>query len=130
MDGYAPPAQNTPEDALRAAERAGVSGHVLNSFDFGGYLIFRGVPVFIDGRAEMYGDTFLERYLDATNLTDARQLPLLLKRYQVEWTLLRRGTPAVAVLDRMPGWRRVYTDDLAVVHIHDGVGIMQPGMAH
>lgn len=129
VGGYAPPAQNTPDAALRAAEQAGATGHVLNSFDFGGYLIFRGVPVFIDGRAEMYGDTFLGRYLDATNLTDAGQLPLLLKQYQVEWTLLRRGTPAVAVLDRMPGWRRVYTDDLAVVHIHDGVGIMQPGKA-
>jgi hypothetical protein len=30
--------------------------------------------------------------------------------------LLRRGTPALEQLDRMPGWRRIHEDDIAVVH--------------
>jgi hypothetical protein len=29
------------------------------------------------------------------------------------------GTPANAFLDRLPGWRRLYADDVAVVHIRD-----------
>ena len=32
---------------------------VLNNYDFGGYLIFFGVKVFVDGRTDMYGDAFL-----------------------------------------------------------------------
>jgi hypothetical protein len=30
--------------------------------------------------------------------------------------LLEPGTPAVALLDRLPDWQRVYSDDVAVVH--------------
>lgn len=125
--GYAPAAESTPQAALRAAMRAGASGPVLNSFEFGGYLIFRGVPVFIDGRADMYGDVFLKRYLDALNLTDPEKLPQLLREYHIGWTLLHKGTPAVAVLDRMPGWRRVYSDDLAVVHVREGGSATREG---
>jgi hypothetical protein len=33
---------------------AGNPKRVLNDLPFGGYLISRGVPVFIDGRAELY----------------------------------------------------------------------------
>ncbi|KAB7738986.1 hypothetical protein F2P47_14400 [Parvibaculum sedimenti] len=127
--GYAPAAEITPEAAMRAAAQAGAAGPVFNSFEFGGYLIFRGVPVFIDGRADMYGDAFLKRYLDALNLTDPENLPKILADYHVGWTLLHKGTPAVAVLDRMPGWRRVYSDELAVVHVREDGGVTRAGAA-
>ena len=55
----------TPASALTAAARMGLDGPVLNSEGFGGYLIFRGVAPFIDGRAELYGNAFLDRYLAA-----------------------------------------------------------------
>ena len=55
----------TPASALAAAVRMGLDGPVLNSEGFGGYLIFRGIPTFIDGRAELYGNAFLDRYLAA-----------------------------------------------------------------
>ena len=37
---------------------------VLNEYNFGGFLIFNGVRPFIDGRADMYGDKFLEDYAE------------------------------------------------------------------
>ena len=37
-------------------ERLGLAGPVLNSQPFGGYLAYRGVPTFFDGRIEMYGN--------------------------------------------------------------------------
>jgi hypothetical protein len=37
---------------------------VLNTYGFGGYLIFSGVRPFIDGRSDMYGDAFFMRYAD------------------------------------------------------------------
>src|SRR6202035_1412089 len=40
----------TPGAALAAAERLGLAGPVYNSEAFGGYLLFRGGPSFLDGR--------------------------------------------------------------------------------
>ena len=88
----------------------------MNSYNFGGYLIYRGIPVLIDGRADMYGDPFMKQYVAATTLSEAEALPALLAKFRIQWTLLQPGTPAIALLDRLPGWRRVYADDVAVVH--------------
>lgn len=117
---YAPAAKSTPDAALQAALRAGATGPVLNAYNFGGYLIYSRVPVFIDGRADMYGDALLQRYLDAISLRAPDKLPALLDDYRIGWTLLAPGTPALYALDRMPGWKRVYADRVAVVHMRDG----------
>lgn len=117
---YAPMSKTTPEAAVQAAVHAGAAGPVFNAYHFGGYLIYRGVPVFIDGRADMYGDALMKRYVDAMQLRDTQALSQLLNDYRIGWTLLDPGTPALALLDRLPGWRRVHTDAVAVVHIRDG----------
>jgi hypothetical protein len=106
----------TPHAALAAAHRLNLSGPVFNSEAFGGYLIFAGVPTFIDGRIELYGDNFLAAYL-AAERGDATVLAVLLDRYHIAWTLLQAQSPAVAALDRLPGWRRAYADDQAMIHV-------------
>ena len=45
-----------------------MNGPVLNDYDFGGYLIFRGIPTFIDGRTLFFGKQFALDYFDATAL--------------------------------------------------------------
>jgi hypothetical protein len=104
----------TPETALAAAQRLDLSGPVFNSEAFGGYLVFSGVPTFIDGRIELYGNDFLAAYL-AAERGDAAALAGLLDDYRVGWALLQAQSPAVAALERVPGWRRVYGDGVAVV---------------
>jgi hypothetical protein len=106
----------SPTAALAAAQRMGLSGPVFNSEGFGGFLVFSGVPSFIDGRIEMYGDAFLARYLAAAR-GDGDALSQLLDRYHIAWTLLMPGDGAVALLDRRPGWRRAYSDKYAVIHV-------------
>jgi hypothetical protein len=106
-----------PTKAIQAASDAGAKGPVLNAYEWGGYLAYAGIPPFIDGRAEMYGDPFLKKYHEAYALADPAALPDLLEKYHVTWTLLARATPAIALLDQLPGWRRVYADDTAVVHM-------------
>jgi hypothetical protein len=112
-----PPARVMPEAAVQAALRHGVSGPVLNDYDFGGYLALAGIPVFIDGRVDMYGDAFVTRAVAA--LQGGGDLPALLERYRIGWTLLAPASPAVAQLDRLQGWRRLHTDAAAVVHVRD-----------
>jgi hypothetical protein len=105
----------TPATALAAARAQALAGPVFNSQSFGGYLIFRGVPTFIDGRIELYGNDFLRRYVAAASGSEP-VLGALLRQYRVGWTLLLPGEPAVGLLDRMPGWRRVYAGADAVIH--------------
>lgn len=102
----------TPAAAVDAGLQ--LPGHVFNHYDYGGYLIFRGVPVFIDGRGDPYGNAFtqaaIKAVLDGTDLLD------LLDRHGAAWTLLPASSAAVATLDRSEGWLRYYTDDVTVVH--------------
>jgi hypothetical protein len=104
-----------PTPALAAAQKAGLTGPVFNDFDFGAYLIFERVPVFVDGRIDLYGDDFMRAYAAAL-AAEGDDLPTLLDRYKIAWTLLKPGENAVAALDRDPDWARVYADPDAVVH--------------
>lgn len=109
----------TPAAALRAVEAHHVTGPVFNGYGFGGYLIFAGIPPYIDGRTDLFGDKFIQRYEDATN-GRSEELPALLDEAHATWTLLDPKTPAVVLLDHMPGWHRLYADDTAVVHVRGG----------
>lgn len=111
----------TPAAALAEARRLGLSGPVFNGEGFGGYLAFAGVPDFIDGRVELFGNEFLAEDVAAEG-GDAVSLPRLLDRYGVTWTLLAPQAGAIAVLDRLPGWRRVYADPVAVIHVRTTQG--------
>jgi hypothetical protein len=125
IDALRPPKSMTPDAALaavRAAYPGGLSplpGRVLNGYEFSGYLIFSGVAPFIDARGDLYGDAFFFAYQKAIHLERPELLPKLLEKYHVGWTILSPDLPAVALLDRLPGWRRFYADKTAVVHIHD-----------
>jgi len=107
----------TPKAAVAAVAARHLQGPVFNDYAFGGYLVFAGIEPFIDGRY-FYGDAFIKRYVDATLLLSG-ELPQLLAEYGIVWTLLTPRNPAVVLLDHLPGWRRFYTDDIAVVHVHE-----------
>lgn len=91
---------------------------VFNDYGMGGYLIFAGVRPFIDGRTDMYGDAFTNAYLRAER-PDLAAFDGLLARWKVRWTLLSPADPLVQVMDRRPGWRRLYADRFAVVHVRE-----------
>jgi hypothetical protein len=115
-----------PAAALAAVEAAHVTGPVLNDYGFGGYLIFKGIPPFIDGRAELYGDEFIKRYVQAM-LLDSDELPKLLDRNGIAWTLIAPERPAVLLLDHLPNWRRLYADEVAVVHVRTDIALPDRG---
>jgi hypothetical protein len=114
-----PDIRNTPQAAIVAADLSR-AGPVLNDYRFGGYLIFAGIPTFIDGRGELYGGKFISRYNRDLALGDLPDFLKLLDEYKIRATLLAPDTPAVALLDRLPDWQRVYSDDVAVVHKRRG----------
>lgn len=93
------------------------ANRVLNEYYFCGYLIFQGVPTFVDSRAELYGPVFLTRYSRALSLQDMADFVRLLDEYKIDATLLLPLTRAVGLLDRLPEWERAYADEVAVVHV-------------
>jgi hypothetical protein len=105
----------TPMMALASIPAGLRDQPVLNAYDFGGYLIFSGIKVFVDGRTDMYGDAFLDRY-DVMMKPDRQALGEALARWHIAWTILPPG-PAATMMDTLPGWHRGYRDTFAVVHI-------------
>jgi hypothetical protein len=94
---------------------------VLNDLPFAGYLISRKVPVFIDGRAELYGESFEMAYYRALELKDVNLFLDILKSYEIDAVLLTPSTPAAGLLDHLDGWQRVYSDETAVLHIRTAI---------
>ncbi|HEX4861490.1 MAG TPA: hypothetical protein VFV07_09655 [Rhizomicrobium sp.] len=108
----------TPQAALAYVPADLKTRPVLNEYGFGGYLIFEGVRPFIDSRAELYGDAFLANYAKIIS-PDPKALAATIARYDVAWSIFPPSSPVVAMLDRTPGWHRVYGDDIAVVQIRN-----------
>ena len=88
---------------------------VLNEYNFGGFLIFNGVRPFIDGRADMYGDKFLDEYMELVRPSRERLVRTLEQR-AIQWTLVDAASPVRAVMETLPGWRLLYADKIAAVY--------------
>jgi hypothetical protein len=63
-------ARKQPVGAMDALLATPSSDRLLNFYDFGGYVIWRAPdhPVFIDGRAEVYGNDLFSAYLDLQDM--------------------------------------------------------------
>jgi len=112
-----PPESVAPKAAIEFVRRAGITGNVFNSFNFGGYLIFSGIPTFIDGRMPPYSDDFVRRTFEAIQLADIDDSLRLLDEYKVNWVILRPVEPLTKALARSGLWNEVYSDKYAVVFL-------------
>ena len=117
-------AATAPMTALQAVPPTLRDKPMLNDYAFGGYLIWENLRPFIDGRADMYGDAFLGLY-ERIAAGDPAALEAALKRYDVAWTVFAPDQRVNALLDREPGWRRLYADRYAVVHVRDAAGVQE-----
>ncbi len=108
----------TPVAAVDLLEKRKAQ-RIFNAYPFGGYLISRDIPVFVDGRAELYGETFVMDFFKAIEAKKLDNLTRLLEDYRIDATLLVADSPAAQVLDHIKGWKRLYADDIAVIHVRD-----------
>ena len=91
---------------------------VLNDYSVGGDLIFLGVRPYIDSRADLYGDAFLSKYRDM--MADRKILMEVLETNHVGWTIFPDAQPVAAILDGVPGWKRLETKDGYAIHVRSG----------
>ncbi len=109
-----PPLERSIQEALTAAKKVGIEGNLLNTYGFGGYLIFNGVPTFVDGRVELYGKQFLQDYFEAMYLTKPEEVARIVEQNNIRWALLQPKEP-IAFLLKADGWTQVYSDQSAIV---------------
>ena len=113
-----PDASITPQAAYDFARTHAVTGPVYNDYDFGGFLIARGVKTFVDGRTDQL---FLNGFLPRLNaaITNRLTVPFaaMLNTYKVTWALTATHSPTSAHLAAMPGWSNAYEDAVATVYI-------------
>jgi hypothetical protein len=112
-----PDARNAPEAALHAAEVRGLTaGRVYNAYDFGGFLISKGIKTFIDGRSDqIFLGGFTKAVHSAADARDPGAFLALLDAYEVSWALVRTGSGEARHLDGAPRWAAIFADTDAQV---------------
>jgi hypothetical protein len=116
MHRFQPYTGNSPVAAVAELKKLHVE-RVFNDYDFGGYLISSGVAPFIDGRTELYGEKFFVDHNAASGLMEPDNLFRLLEQYRIEATLMRTQSAATKLLDHVDGWQKIYSDDVATIHV-------------
>jgi hypothetical protein len=90
---------------------------MFNRYEWGGY-IGRHRPhrlVFMDGRADVYGDELLLRYVAIIGVHDDPQVEF--DAYRIDHALFPPGTPLARWFDASAAWERVYTDANAAIWV-------------
>ncbi|MEI8177449.1 hypothetical protein [Aestuariivirga sp.] len=111
----APSEKVSPSAAIAYAKAHGLSGHVFNDYNFGGPLIFNDIPTFIDGRSDQLFIGDISKEFEAS-LKDEKTLIEVLSKHDMQWTLFTPEDPRTKMLDKLPGWKRVFADENAIIH--------------
>ena len=90
---------------------------VLNGYGIGGPLILSGIRPYVDGRGDMYGDELVVGYKKIID-GDPAALAAAERNWGLRWAILPvRYRKLIALLDRSPGWRRYYGDEVGVIYV-------------
>lgn len=88
----------------------------FNDYMWGGYMVYKDIPVFIDGRADVYWRDS-EVFLDHENATRFLKDPVeIFDKYNVEQVIIEVNSPLDFYLGRL-GWFESYRDETAVIYL-------------
>jgi hypothetical protein len=108
--------QNFPAGAAAFLHTRLPAGRIFNHYDWGGYLIWRlypSTPVFIDGRADLYGQQLLDQFADTYQFKGAWQQTL--NHWTIDTVLVPQDSALATGLRSSPGWTVSYEDPQAVI---------------
>ena len=118
-----PPAQDAeiarvlPADAVRWLDANEQGSRLFNRYEWGGYIGQHrpDQPIFMDGRADVYGDELLQMYVGIIGLHGDPQVTL--DNYEIDYAVFPPDTPLADWFDASEGWERVYRDSTASVWV-------------
>ncbi|HEY6407171.1 MAG TPA: hypothetical protein VIY29_06880 [Ktedonobacteraceae bacterium] len=110
-------AQKFPASAVSFIAAQRPPGPMLNHYNWGGYFIWRLYPdykVYIDGRADLYGDAFMDE-LASTYYLKGNSWRSLFEKWGIQTVVLPPDAPLVTALTALPDWRTIYSDNQVVI---------------
>ena len=114
-------AKNYPQAAVNFMLEKQLPGPIYNRYGWGGYLIRRLYPnyrVYIDGRADVYGDSFT---VEAVRTYDGKpdwRKPL--ERLGIRTVIITPDAPLSSLLREDDTWTKAYEDNQAVIFTRSG----------
>ena len=84
---------------------------MFNDYDYGGFLIYEFYPdqkVFIDGRADMYGDEFIREHITIYN--GGKNWKDLFDKHSIDYVLVGKRAPISQLLQLSGGFAVIYQD--------------------
>jgi hypothetical protein len=105
-----------PVNAVQFIKKEKIIGNIFNSYNWGGYLIWNMYPetkVYIDGRNDMYGANFVQRFVDIYYAKPGWQNAL--RTDKIEYVLIEPKTYLAFALQQSTDWVTIYGDDVSLL---------------
>lgn len=86
---------------------------LFNYYDYGAYLIYCDIPVFIDGRADLYSSYIYEDYQNISRLNYS--FPELISQYQFDYFIVPKKSGIASYLKNNYQYKLIYQDSECVI---------------
>ena len=111
---------NFPKEAVEWILENEPQGKLFNSYNWGGYLIWKlypEYPVYIDGRADLYGGNFLIHYTDIASAKLGWEEKLNGENVQI--VLVEADSKLSDALQQSSAWKISFEDKVSVIFIKE-----------
>lgn len=119
QQGYAFDPEVFPIEAVTWLKAHPQEGKMFNTYEWGGYLQYQLWPqkqVFIDSKADFYGEEFVRKYEQVIELREGWEN--ILDQYNVDWAILPTNEALTKALTDNLGWQLIYEDKTTVILAH------------
>jgi hypothetical protein len=110
-------ARSLPAGAVAWMDANDPGERIFNRYEWGGYIGQQRPEhlIFMDGRADVYGDELLQMYVSVIGVQGDPQD--VFDRYQIDHAVFPPDTPLAEWFDASDAWERAYADETAVVWV-------------
>ena len=105
----------TPKGAVDYIDEHQLVGNIYNPFNMGGYLIFRGIKTFIDGRTDQLFQGFMANWFEIVMQKPAQFIGYL-RDHDVSLALVSPNSLEAQELERSADWQKVYADSVSELY--------------
>lgn len=107
--------EQIPVEAFELIEREQFAGELFNSYNWGGYVVWKLYPEylsFVDGRTDLFGDEILDQYFNIWLAGSGWEQELM--RWEIQLVMIEPHAPLSQAL-KGSGWILQFEDSRAVV---------------